>query len=143
MRWWAWAAIVLVATWLATVVVLLVIGRRLASRELFTIVPNLVRLFRGLLRDTRVPLVSKIVVGIAVVWLISPIDLVPEFVPVLGPLDDVIVAVLALRHVLRRAGEDVVREHWHGAEGSLRAIIRVADLGSRPRWLLRRNPAGE
>jgi uncharacterized membrane protein YkvA (DUF1232 family) len=143
MRWWAWAAIVLVATWLSAVVVLLVIGHRYASRELLTLVPNLVRLFRGLLGDPRVPLSSKIAVGIAVGWLISPIDLIPEFVPVLGPFDDVVVAALALRHVLRRAGEDVVREHWHGADGSLRAIIRVAGLGATRRSLPRRRRAEE
>jgi uncharacterized membrane protein YkvA (DUF1232 family) len=143
MRWWAWAAIVLAATWLFAVVVLLVVGRRFASRELVMLVPNLVRLLRGLLRDPRVPLSSKVVLGFAVVWLISPIDLIPEFVPILGPFDDVVVAALAIRHVLRRAGEGVIREHWQGADGSLRLILRVADLGATRRPWRRRHRAEE
>jgi uncharacterized membrane protein YkvA (DUF1232 family) len=130
MRWLAWTAIALVAAWLVAATVLLVVGRRFATRELLTLVPNLVRLFRGLLRDARVPLGSKVVLGFAVVWLVSPIDLIPEFIPVLGPLDDVVVAVLAIRHVLGRAGEDVVREHWRGGDAALRTIVRVAGLGA-------------
>lgn len=133
MRWWVWVLVALVATWLVAATVLLVVGRRFATRELLTFVPNVVRLFRGLLRDPRVPVGSKIVLGFAVVWLLSPIDLIPEFIPVLGPLDDVVVAMLAIRHVLRRAGEDVVREHWHGSDASLRAIIRAVGVGATPR----------
>jgi uncharacterized membrane protein YkvA (DUF1232 family) len=130
MRWLVWTAIAVVAAWLVAATVLLVVGRRFATRELLTLVPNLVRLFRGLLRDARVPLGSKIVLGFAVVWLVSPVDLIPEFIPVLGPLDDVVVAVLAIRHVLRRAGEDVVRDHWQGGDAPLHAIVRVAGLGA-------------
>jgi uncharacterized membrane protein YkvA (DUF1232 family) len=125
-----WVVVALVATWLVTATVLLVVGRRFATRELLTFVPNVVRLFRGLLRDPRVPVGSKIVLGVAVVWLVSPIDLIPEFIPVLGPLDDVVVAMLAIRYVLRRAGEDVVREHWHGGGAPLHAIIRAAAIGT-------------
>ena len=143
MRWLVWAGIALVTTWLVAATVLLVVGRRFAPGELLTLVPNLVRLCRGLLRDPRVPLGSKIVLGFAVVWLVSPIDLIPEFIPVLGPLDDVVVAVLAIRHVLRRAGEDVVREHWHGGDAALHAIIRVTGLGATRRRSRRRLRATE
>lgn len=126
MRWWAWIGVVL-AIWVAAAIVLFVIGRRFAARELLRFVPNLVRLFRGLLRDPRVPPGSKFVLWFTVVWLVSPIDLIPEFIPVLGPLDDVVVAVLAIRHVLRRTGEDVVREHWRGDERTLNLVMRVAN----------------
>lgn len=53
-------------------------------------------------------------VGFAIVWVISPIDLLPEFLPAIGPLDDVIVVALVLRHLVKRSGPDVVREHWRG-----------------------------
>ena len=102
------------AVWLVTILVLVLAGRRSAARELAALIPNLVVLFRGLLRDPAVPRSSKVLLGLAVLWLVSPIDLVPEFVPVAGPLDDAIVAALVLRHVLRRTDPDVLRRHWRG-----------------------------
>jgi uncharacterized membrane protein YkvA (DUF1232 family) len=111
--------------WVVSIILLLVIGRRTAARQLVTILPNLVGLFRGLLRDPRVPRGSKVMVGFAIAWFVSPIDLVPEFVPVLGPLDDVVVAALVLRHVLRKAGRDVIAEHWSGDQATLGVLLRV------------------
>jgi uncharacterized membrane protein YkvA (DUF1232 family) len=115
-----------IGVWLLALLLLVLIGRRTAARELATLLPNLVRLFRGLLRDDRVPRGSKILLGIAVVWFISPIDLVPEFIPVFGPLDDAVVAALVLRHVVRTAGREVVAEHWNGDERTLGVLLRVA-----------------
>lgn len=102
------------AVWLVTILALVLAGRRSAARELAALIPNLVVLFKGLLRDPAVPRSSKVLLGLAVLWLVSPIDLVPEFVPVAGPLDDAIVAALVLRHVLRRTDPDVLRRHWRG-----------------------------
>ncbi|MCI0632922.1 MAG: DUF1232 domain-containing protein [Actinobacteria bacterium] len=82
-------------------------------------------LFRGLLHDRRVPRSSKLLLGFAVAWLISPIDLIPEFIPILGPLDDAIVAALVLRHVLRRTDEDVLSEYWRGDTAILETIVRA------------------
>jgi uncharacterized membrane protein YkvA (DUF1232 family) len=59
------------------------------------------------------------------VWFLSPIDLIPEFIPVAGPLDDVIVAGLVLRHVLRRTDREVVAAHWRGEPSTLDAILRA------------------
>jgi len=64
--------------------------------------------------------------GLAAVWLVSPIDLIPEFIPVLGPLDDAVVAALVLRHIVKVAGREVVAEHWRGEESTLDRILRVA-----------------
>jgi uncharacterized membrane protein YkvA (DUF1232 family) len=114
------------AVWVVAILALVVIGRRTAARELATLLPNLVRLFRGLLRDHRVPRGSKLLLGAAIAWFVSPIDLVPEFIPVLGPLDDAVVAALVLRHVVRKAGRDVVAEHWAGDERTLGLLLRVA-----------------
>ena len=82
--------------------------------------PNLILLFRGLWRDPRVPRGSKLLLGFGLVWLASPIDLIPEFVPVVGPLDDAIVAALILRSVARRVGKSVLAEHWRGDPRRLR-----------------------
>jgi uncharacterized membrane protein YkvA (DUF1232 family) len=112
--------------WVVSIVALLVIGRRTAARQLATLLPNLVRLFRALLRDSRVPTGTKILLGLAIAWFVWPIDLVPEFIPVLGPLDDAVVAALVLRHVLRKAGRDVIAEHWSGDQVTLGVLLRVA-----------------
>lgn len=112
--------------WAVAIVGLLVIGRRTAARQLATLLPSLVRLFHALFRDPRVPRGSKFLLGFAIAWFVSPIDLVPEFIPVIGPLDDAVVAALVLRHVLRKAGRDVIAEHWSGDEATLGLLLRVA-----------------
>jgi uncharacterized membrane protein YkvA (DUF1232 family) len=112
------------AFWLVAVIALIALGRRSQARELATLLPNLLMLFRGLLRDPRVPRSAKLWLGLAVVWIASPIDLIPEFIPIAGPLDDVIVAALVLRHVLRRTDRSVLFEHWRGDPATLEAIVR-------------------
>ena len=112
-----------IAIWAVAVIVLIAIGRRSQARELATLIPNLLVLFRGLLRDPRVPRSAKLWLGFAVVWIASPIDLVPEFIPIAGPLDDAIVAALVLRHLLRKTDRSVVFEHWRGEEATLDAIV--------------------
>jgi uncharacterized membrane protein YkvA (DUF1232 family) len=128
---WANILLVLIAIWIVVVVVLVIVGRIVLARELALLLPNLIRLFGGLLRDRRVGLPSKIVVGIASVWLASPIDLIPEFIPVIGSLDDAIVAAIALRFVLRTTDGAVVREHWHGDPATLERLLRFVSWGSR------------
>jgi uncharacterized membrane protein YkvA (DUF1232 family) len=112
--------------WAVAIVGLLVMGRRTAARQLATLLPNLVLLFHALFRDPRVPRGSKVLLGFAMAWFVSPIDLVPEFIPVIGPLDDAVVAALVLRHVLRKAGRDVIAEHWSGDQATLGVLLRVA-----------------
>jgi uncharacterized membrane protein YkvA (DUF1232 family) len=125
-RWILIGGIALVAIWLIAALVLLWLGRRTLARELVTLLPNLVRLFRGLLGDERVPRSSKALLLLAGVWLASPIDLIPEFLPGIGGIDDAVVATLVLRHVVRRAGPEVVREHWRGDPRTVGLLLRVA-----------------
>lgn len=113
------------AFWLLAIVVLVLLGRRSQARELATMIPNLVVLFRGLLGDPRVARSSKAWLWFAIAWLISPVDLIPEFIPVIGPLDDAIVAAVVLRHVLRRTERAVLADHWRGESSTLDAIIRI------------------
>jgi uncharacterized membrane protein YkvA (DUF1232 family) len=110
---------------------LVVVGRRTAAKELALLLPNLILLFKDLARDPRVPRGSKALLVFGALWFASPIDLIPEFIPVLGPLDDAVVAVLILRHLLRRAGAEVVSEHWRGEPGTLDRLLRLSN--QRPR----------
>lgn len=117
---------VLVGVWLLAAVVLLVIGRKTIARELVTFLPNLIRLFRGLLGDERVPRSSKVLLLLGALWLASPIDLVPEFLPGVGALDDAVIAGLVLRHVMKRDGPDIVRDHWRGDPKTIGLMLRAA-----------------
>lgn len=126
MRTWLLALGIAVAVWLLLVLVLIVAGRRTAARELATLLPNLILLFKDLARDPRVPRGSKWLLALAGLWLVSPIDLIPEFIPVFGPLDDAVVAALVLRHIVKVAGREVVAEHWRGEPSTLDRILRVA-----------------
>lgn len=117
-----------VVVWFFAVLFLFLAGKKSAARELVSLLPNLLALFRGLLRDPRVPKTTKLWIGFAIGWFLSPIDLIPEFVPVAGPLDDAIVAALVLRHVLRRAGPEVIESHWRGDPNTLRLILRAGGI---------------
>ena len=128
MRTWLEVLLVVVAIYVAVVIWLVVVGRKLMAKELALLVPNLVLLFKDLLRDPAVPAGPKVALAIAAVWLASPIDLLPEFLPLLGPLDDAVVAALVLRYLVRRAGPDVVRRHWRGDPRTLELIFRAARI---------------
>ena len=96
-----------------------------AIRELALFVPNLARLFAGLVRDARVPVRAKIVLGATAVYLASPIDLIPDFIPVLGSLDDAVIAAFALRYVVRTTPAGLVAEHWPGDPATLARLLRL------------------
>jgi len=103
-------------------------GRGTAAKEVAAFLPNLARLFKGLIGDSRVPRSSKALLIFGAAWITSPIDLIPEFIPVLGPLDDAVVAALILRRVLKRAGADVVADHWRGDPATLERLLRLFAL---------------
>jgi uncharacterized membrane protein YkvA (DUF1232 family) len=108
------------------VVALLVFGRRDAARAVAGFVPDCVVLVRRLLADYRVPRWPKLLLLALVAYLIMPLDLVPDVIPVAGQLDDAVLVALVLRAVIRSAGPDVVREHWPGPPSSLGLISRLA-----------------
>jgi uncharacterized membrane protein YkvA (DUF1232 family) len=128
-----------VGVWLTAVAALILFGRVGAARELLGLIPNLILLFKDLVRDERVPRGAKVWLGVAAVWLASPLDLIPEFIPVLGPLDDAIVAAAVLRHLVRRAGSDVVYEHWRGDPATIARVLRL--FGADPSPDVERNGA--
>jgi uncharacterized membrane protein YkvA (DUF1232 family) len=116
------------SAWLLAALFLVVAGRPRAARELAAFLPNLILLFRGLRSEPGVSRADRVLVLFALVWIASPIDLIPEFIPVLGPLDDALVAALVLRRIVRAAGADAVRRQWRGGEESLRVILRLAGV---------------
>ena len=122
---------VAVGVWLVLIGSLVLAGRGPAARELARLVPDLAALFKGLVRDPRVPRRTKAGLWIALAWVLSPIDLIPEFIPVAGPLDDAIVAALAVRAVVRAAGRPVLEEHWRGRPETLDRIVALAGSSRR------------
>src|SRR4051795_12965848 len=107
------AAALLIASW----GLLVVLARRLppgAAKDLATVLPACVTTARRLRKDPRVPRRAKFAVAFAGLWVLSPIDLIPEFLPIIGPLDDVVVVALALRYAARRVPRDVLFDAWPG-----------------------------
>jgi uncharacterized membrane protein YkvA (DUF1232 family) len=101
-------------------------GARLA--DALCLLPDIVGLLRRLAADRGLPRGVRVRLWLLLGYLAVPIDLVPDFVPVLGYADDAIVVVLVLRSVVRRAGATAVRRHWRGTEAGLAAVGRLARL---------------
>jgi uncharacterized membrane protein YkvA (DUF1232 family) len=112
--------------YVALLVALIVAGRRGIARDAVRFVPDCLGLVRRLLGDPRVAPRHKLLLGAVVGYLALPFDVVPDFIPVAGHLDDVLVVALALRAVLRGSGSDLVREHWRGSASSLAIVLRFA-----------------
>jgi uncharacterized membrane protein YkvA (DUF1232 family) len=116
----------LLAVWAVLLVLLwLFRPRNVPLREALRIVPDLLRLVRSLIADREAPLSVRLALIFLLAWLVSPIDLIPEFVPVIGPLDDVVVAVLVLRYVRRRLGEDELRRRWPGTDAGYALLASI------------------
>jgi uncharacterized membrane protein YkvA (DUF1232 family) len=103
--------------------------RGVPAREVLVLVPDVLRLLRTLIRDGTVPLDARVVLVGLLAWIVSPIDLIPEFIPVLGPLDDIVVAVVAMRYVRRRVGLDGLRARWSGSDDGFALLVRVIGGG--------------
>lgn len=124
--WLSIAAGALLAAYAVAVAALALAGRREGARALAGFVPDCVVLVRRLLADPRVPRRRKLLLGALAGYLALPFDLVPDFIPVAGQLDDAVVVALVLRAVVRGAGPAVVREHWPGPASSLAVVLRLA-----------------
>ena len=123
----------LALAWLMFVAMLAVVrprGMDLAAARAF--VPDVVRLVRGLVRDPATSRGARLRLGVLLLYLASPIDLIPDFIPVLGYADDVIVVSLVLRGVVRRAGAEALRRNWSGSDEGLALVRRLAGLDRGP-----------
>jgi uncharacterized membrane protein YkvA (DUF1232 family) len=127
-------AVALAATWLALLAVLLVAlavvrpGGGLL-REALRLLPDVLRLVRRLAADRTLPRGVRVWLTVLLVYLVVPVDLVPDFIPVLGYADDVIVVAAVLRRVVRRAGLPAVRAHWPGTDDGFAVLVRLTGIG--------------
>jgi uncharacterized membrane protein YkvA (DUF1232 family) len=119
-----------VLLWLILLATLVLLGRRDVARELAAFVPDCAILFRRLLGEPRVPRRTKLALALLLVYLVTPFDLVPDFIPVAGQLDDAILVAAVLAYVARSAGYELIEELWPGSERGLRVVLALA---SRPR----------
>jgi uncharacterized membrane protein YkvA (DUF1232 family) len=121
----------LIAAWLILIGLFwLVRPRGVPVSELLRLVPDTLRLIRALIADGSVPLDVRIILVGLLLWLLSPIDLIPEFVPVLGPLDDVVVAIAAMRYARRRVGIQGLRSRWVGTDAGFDTLARIVGTPS-------------
>ena len=130
---WQWLLValgILAVVYAAFVGYLFAAGRRETARAVARFVPDCVVLFRRLLADPRVPRRRKVVLGVLVAYLAMPIDLVPDFIPVAGYLDDAVLVALALRYVLSGSAPELIDEHWPGPDESRTVIVRLAGVGT-------------
>lgn len=97
-------------------------------REALRLLPDLIRLLRRLAADPQLPRGVRIRLGLLIAYLVSPVDLIPDFIPVIGYADDALVVALALRSVTRTAGPAAVTRHWPGTPDGLRTVRRLAGL---------------
>jgi len=117
MRPWLTGLAIAAVCWVISWMLLVVLARRLPPgilRDLAAFIPDCVTTVRRLRKDPQVPRRAKTAVVIAGLWVASPIDLIPEFLPVIGPLDDIVVVALALRYAGRQVPREVLLAAWPG-----------------------------
>lgn len=130
--WWQW--IVGISASFGLLWVLLLATLWLAKpdeqrlRESLRLLPDVIRLVTRLARDKSVPISARVRLWGLLGYLAMPIDIVPDFIPVLGYADDAIIVVLVLRSVIRRTGRATVAEHWPGTEEGLNTLVRLGRL---------------
>jgi uncharacterized membrane protein YkvA (DUF1232 family) len=129
MRNWLIGLAVAVALLIASWGLLVLLAKRLPPgllRDLAAFIPDCVTTIRRLRKDPRVPRRAKVAIVIAGLWVASPIDLIPEFLPVIGPLDDIVVVALALRYAARQVPREVLLSAWPGERRILDRLLGPA-----------------
>ncbi|WP_182880182.1 YkvA family protein [Microbispora sp. H10949] len=135
---WAWdlligVVVALLVTWIALIGMLAVVRPRGGLlREALRLLPDVLRLVRRLAADPDLPRGVRVRLGLLLAYLAFPIDLVPDFIPVLGYADDAIVVTAVLRSVVRRAGLPAVRRHWPGTDDGFATLARLTGLDRPP-----------
>jgi uncharacterized membrane protein YkvA (DUF1232 family) len=93
-------------------------------KDALMLIPNFLKLLVRLFKDSRVPAAEKAMVAGAVVYVVSPLDVLPDLIPFIGQVDDIYLVSLTLLRLLSRSGDDVIREHWEGA-GDLASVVNT------------------
>jgi uncharacterized membrane protein YkvA (DUF1232 family) len=105
-------------------------------KTLIMFLPNLVALCARLMVDKRVPVAERVLLGGAIIYALTPIDLIPDFIPFVGQIDDIYLISLALLRLLNRTDESIVREHWRGTGDIVPLLDSIANLA--PKFLPKR-----
>ena len=127
---WQWLGVALGATialWSLHVVALLALGRRRDARDVARFIPDCIVLFKRLLQDPRVPRRAKLAVALLIPYLAMPFDLIPDFIPIAGQLDDAILVAAVVAYVTRRAGRELVEELWPGSKRGLQVVLALTN----------------
>ncbi len=135
MEGWIWTVAVGLSVVAATYLLLTVLALRLPPgplRDLVRVLPDCVVALRALHKDPRVPRSAKVGLWIALLWVLSPVDLIPEFLPVIGPLDDILVVALALRHAVKVSPREAVEDAWPGDPAMLERLLPRAPRSAAP-----------
>jgi uncharacterized membrane protein YkvA (DUF1232 family) len=119
------AAGALLLAYLVLIAALALTGRRTQARAVAGFVPDCAVLFARLARDPGVPRARRLALIALAAYLASPLDLVPDFIPIVGQADDAVLVILALRWLMRGAGPARIERHWPGPQGSLAVLVRL------------------
>jgi uncharacterized membrane protein YkvA (DUF1232 family) len=123
-----WALAVLGAIYVVAIIGFVAMGRRSQARAFAGFVPDCLVLFGRLVRDPRVSRSQRWMLVGVLGYLAMPFDVIPDVIPVAGQLDDALIVGLALRRLVRRSGQDLVREHWSGPDSSVALLLRFAGV---------------
>jgi uncharacterized membrane protein YkvA (DUF1232 family) len=133
---WLWLVVIAVGVILSSWALMVVLARRLPPgllRDVAAFLPACVTTARRLRQHPDVPRRAKIALLIAIIWVLSPIDLIPEFLPVIGPLDDVVAVVLLLRYAARSIPRPVLLQAWPEDPWLLERVLDGRRASARPR----------
>ncbi|MFN2491204.1 MAG: YkvA family protein [Actinomycetota bacterium] len=108
------------------ILLLLLVGRRRLARAVAGFIPDCLVLFKRLLMDSRVPRSRKLLIAVMVGYLATPIDVVPDFIPVAGQLDDAVLVAFVLRVLLKGGERDAIEQNWPGPRSSLNLLLKLA-----------------
>jgi uncharacterized membrane protein YkvA (DUF1232 family) len=124
-------ALGLLLIWVVLAVILLIVGRRYgvpSLREILRLLPDVLRLIKHLAGDRTLPKGVRVRLWLLLAYLAIPVDLIPDFVPLIGYADDAIILALALRSVARHAGTETISAHWPGTDLGLRTVLHAVGL---------------
>jgi uncharacterized membrane protein YkvA (DUF1232 family) len=126
---WPWGVLLIaLGLYVVAIAALIAAGRREDARALAGFIPDCIVLVSRLARDKRISRPRRAALFVVLGYLALPIDLVPDFLPGIGQLDDAVVLGLALRLIVRSGGTELVREAWPGPQASLMLVLRAAGL---------------